>query len=68
MVGVSYPKPCNTWGAHHRSKILKYTKMHHCKKKFQNFSPEGPHEKVSLSPTVALDGPVYCKTGKNHHN
>jgi len=49
--------------------------MYHFKKKSSKiFSPEGPcenvwgpHENVSLDPTVALDGPGWCGSATVGH-
>jgi len=61
--GVNYSGTSDVWGPRRRAEIQKYTRMHNFKK-IQNFSPEGPrenvwgpHENVSPSPAVALDGP-----------
>ena len=57
-VGVCYLKPCNVWGASPSLRNIKYTRMHHFKKKNSKiFSPEGPHENVTLGRAVALDVP-----------
>jgi len=54
---------------------IKYARMYHFKKKSSKiFSPEGPcenvwgpHENVSLDPTVALDGPGWCGSATVGH-
>jgi len=57
--GLSYPGPSDVWGAPPSLRNIKYTRIHHFKKKNSKiFSPERSRENVFLGPTVALDGPA----------
>jgi len=61
--GGKLPCASQRLGAPPSLKNIKYTRMHHFKKKKSRiFSPDGPRENVSPGPTVALDRPaqVMC--------